>query len=157
MRTCRATPAMAVIGLAILATGTASAQSPYWRSGYVAPRSQPVLSPWLNLTNGGNQALNYFNGVVPQRAFNNQINQLQRSVQANQQAINGLQTASPLGPTGHPVMFLSYQQYFNTLTGGAAGGHYGGQSATAGMGTAGVGTGMPSNVSGARSGATRTR
>jgi hypothetical protein len=115
-----------------LATGVASAQNPYWRSGYTLPRNQPVVSPWLSLGNGPNTALNYFNQVIPQRAFGNQINQLQTSVLANQQALNGLQqqVTSPLGPTGHAVAFMSFRQYFNTL-GGVGGG------ANTNVGTAG--------------------
>jgi hypothetical protein len=120
--------------------GLASAQNPYWRSGYVPAQTRPVVSPWLNLANGGNPALNYFNGVQPQRQFNNQINQLQRSVAVNQQLLSGYQVASPLGPTGHTVQFLSFQQYFNTLGGtGRGAGVAGARGAGAGVGTATTG------------------
>jgi len=67
------------------------------------------------MANGGNAALNYFNGVRPQQQFNNQINMLQMGLAANQQALLGLSAAVPLGVTGHPVQFMSFQQYFGTV------------------------------------------
>jgi len=101
--------------LIALGSEQAYSQNPYWQSGYTPARSQPVVSPWLNMANGGSAALNYFNGVVPQRQFNNQINTLQAGLAANQQALLGLSAAAPLGVTGHPVQFMSFQQYFGTL------------------------------------------
>ena len=150
----------ALVCLLGLTTGTVFAQNPYARPGYVPPRSQPVLSPWLNLANGGNPALNYFNGVIPQRTFGNQINQLQTSVAANQQALLGLQAASPLGTTGHTVTFLSFQQYFNTFGSAAAGaggrrGGVGGSSAGIG-GASALGSGLGSS-SGLSSSGSRIR
>jgi len=143
-------PIASLVCLVTITAGLASAQNPYWQSGYAPARTRPVVSPYLSLTNGGNPALNYFNGVRPQQAFNNQINRLQQSVAANQQALTGLQAASPLGPTGHPVEFLSYQQYFNTFGGGAGSRSSGGRGAS----TMGAGTSM--GASSASAGSSRT-
>src|SRR6476661_2750052 len=81
---------LAVLGLGVLHAAEAQAQ-PYpqqrfggpqgaylgvgaYRPGY-QPAVQPV-SPFLNLANGGNPAVNYYGIVQPQIDFRNQLTQL---------------------------------------------------------------------------------
>lgn len=119
-------------GLLVLGSaGVATAQNPYYQPGFVPPRQRPVVSPYLNLLGGGSPALNYFNGVVPQRQFGNAINQNQAQLRLLQTQIalamqgqsGSQQAAAGVLTTGHPVSFQSFQQYFGNLGSPAAAAH----------------------------------
>ena len=125
---------IAATALALAAAGNASAQNPFpYNTGVPNPAAQfqrpPVLSPFLNLNNRGNPAINYFNFVAPQ-------------MQANQGGYGGFQnqplpalqagddiSLDPHDPTsriprpaGHQTAFMNTGGFFNSLgTIGAAG------------------------------------
>src|SRR5437868_12007922 len=85
--------------------------------------NQPALSPWLNLTRGGNPATNYFLGVLPEidrRATQAQlgaaVTDLERRVEAPPPApalgpaddlLGGLAGGGP-APTGHASALGGY-------------------------------------------------
>jgi hypothetical protein len=95
-------------------------------------RSHPALSPFLDLTRGGNPAANYFLGVVPETArranlaqLNSAVNDLERRAETPLPApgpaddlIGGL-TGGGLPPTGHAAAFGSYATYYNLASPGA--------------------------------------
>ncbi|HWG42139.1 MAG TPA: hypothetical protein VN688_05085 [Gemmataceae bacterium] len=72
---------------------------------------QPPISPYINILRGGAPAaINFFNIVQPQLAFDNAINQLQMQQNSMGQA---MAAGSTLGTTtGHPVMFGNYSHYY---------------------------------------------
>ena len=74
------------------------------------PAVQPV-SPFLNLANGGNPAVNYYTIVQPQIDFRNQLQQLQGQVAITQDAMVGGPGLPPV-TTGHAVQFLNSSPYF---------------------------------------------
>ena len=114
--------------LASLGAEAALAQRPG-----VAGARGPGLSPYLNLRRGGNQAANYYLGVVPEfdrRATKAQqggaIQDLERRVDAPPSVADD--TLSPrlmaLPPTGHATFFGNYGGFFslqNAAAPGAAG------------------------------------
>ena len=128
---------LAILGmLGVLATGKASAQySPYYPGsygGYGRPGGGPALSPFLDLTRGGNPAANYFLGVLPEidrrRTKVEQgtaITDLERrtDMQGSQlQALDNVLeplTGGGLPPTGHGAAFATYSTYYG-LTAPAA-------------------------------------
>lgn len=89
--------------------------SPYARPNYVGtPR--PQLSPYLNLTRGGNPAANYFLGVLPE--FERRANAYQFSNAIQDLEQRNLMTGEPSDPlqllsgTGHPTAFANTGSYF---------------------------------------------
>jgi hypothetical protein len=134
---------LAVVGLGALHASQAQAQ-PYpqqrlgapqggvyqgigtYRPAY-QPAEQPV-SPFVNLANGGNPAVNYYTIVQPQIDFRNQLQQLQGQVGVTQEAVAG-QVLPPV-TTGHAVQFLNSAPYFMRPA-----------VSTTGFGTAGVAAG----------------
>jgi hypothetical protein len=115
--------------LVLLATGTASAQynpNAYRpTAGSYAPFS-PVLSPYLDLTRGGNPAVNYFLGTLPEidrRATQARqgaaILDLDRRLEAPPPGepllptdVVGEVTKGALPPTGHAAVFTNYSTYY---------------------------------------------
>jgi hypothetical protein len=113
---------------------------------------RPVLSPYLNLLqNGQPPGVNLYGIVRPEIEFRSSIQRLQQQVQTNQQAID-VQNTTVLPTTGHFAGFMTQGAYFQSFTGGAAGGSFGTVGGT-GMGT-GTGTGAraPTTSSPPRSG-----
>jgi hypothetical protein len=111
--------AMASLGVAgFVTTGTAKAQ--VGRPGFPgagSPYSTPGLSPYLNLLQRGNPAINYYGLVRPQQGYNYAINSLEQAVTANRVAATAAENlAAPA--TGHQVSFLNYRRFF--LNTGAA-------------------------------------
>jgi hypothetical protein len=112
-------PALIALTLA-LAAGAAQAQSPVGQPPALPYRySAPVVSPYLNLLNRGNPAINYYGIVRPQVQANQQIQMLQYGLArttAEEEAANAT-TAAPGQPpeTGHVTGFMTYQKYFNTF------------------------------------------
>lgn len=88
--------------------------------GRLPPRSNPAISPYLNLLRPENPpAINYYGLVKPQTEFRNNINQLDQRVTNEQQQLTqqDQQGASTLPPTGHAVGFQTQSRYFMTLKG----------------------------------------
>jgi len=121
--------AIAVLGLlGLLATGKACAQnSPYYPGsygGYGRPGG-PALSPYLDLTRGGNPAANYFLGVLPEidrrRTKVEQgtaITDLERRTEAQGaqlQATDEVLGFTGLPPTGHAATFTTYGTYYGLM------------------------------------------
>jgi hypothetical protein len=114
--------------LGLLATQRASAQyrQPAYGPGYGSyGRNGPALSPYLNLTRGGNPAANYFLGVLPEidrRATTLQqareLSELERRTdelaapQAPRTVAEEL-TGGGLPPTGHAASFTTYGNYYS--------------------------------------------
>jgi hypothetical protein len=131
MRRLTVTGFLALGLLGLLATQRASAQyrQPAYGPGYGNyGRTGPALSPYLNLTRGGNPAANYFLGVLPEmdrRATKaeqgREIADLERrtdALAAPPPAAGGVAeelTGGGLPPTGHATSFTTYGSYY-TLT-----------------------------------------
>jgi hypothetical protein len=129
MRRRTLTMLIAVGLMALLAPNRASAQvlPPVYGQGYGNyGRAGPALSPYLNLTRGGNPAANYFLGVLPeidrrrtQAIQGREITDLglRTDVLAQQQALLESSiapelTGGGLPPSGHPATFTTYGSYF---------------------------------------------
>jgi hypothetical protein len=117
--------ALGLFGL--LTTGRASAQysQPNFGTYGSYGRGAPALSPYLNLTRGGNPAANYFLGVLPEidrrrtkAEQGREINdlELRSDVLASQQTLADDETSKLTGgglpPTGHAATFTNYGTYF---------------------------------------------
>ncbi len=111
----------AALGLYLgLGVGVASAQyGPYGpgsRPG-LYPYGTPGLSPYLDLTRGGNRAANYFLGTIPEierrrntAAFGQAILDLERRPGTAEPTAEELVPTLP--QTGHAVAFQSYYPYY---------------------------------------------
>jgi hypothetical protein len=110
------------LALGLLSPAVANAQyanSPYgplYRPG-LYPYGTPGLSPYLDLTRGGNRAANYFLGTIPEierrrnaAVFGAAIQDLERRNVAVEPAIEELVPTLP--STGHPVAFMNYYPYY---------------------------------------------
>jgi hypothetical protein len=114
--------------LGFVSVPSAFAQNyPYYGPSYGGyGRSGPALSPWLNLTRGGNPAANYFLGVLPEidrRATKAEVNStlmdLERRIELPGPTVPGgtddilgdLKTGA-LPPTGHAAVFTAYGSYY---------------------------------------------
>ena len=113
-----------------------------YRPAYT-PAVQPV-SPFLQLANGGNPAVNYYTIVQPQMQMQNALQQLQGQVTITQDAMAAGQGVLPV-TTGHGVQFLNSSPYFMRPamsapgTGTGAAGGFGTLNAAAGGVGAGTG------------------
>jgi len=117
----------AVLAIAAVDSQIASAQ-PRVPSGPVGP---PVVSPYLNLLNGGgNPALNYFGIVVPQMQMQQQLTQLQQQqqLQTGRAGENAQDPLNLLPSTGTVPVFDNTFGYFNRLNGAGGGVSVGGGS-----------------------------
>jgi hypothetical protein len=116
--------------LFLIAPGTALAQPGTIR--------RPVLSPYLNLLQAGQSAgVNYYGLVRPEIDFREGIQKLQQQNQANQLVLTDLQSGTGISPTGHFAAFMTHGNYFQSFTGGPAGGSLTGAAAGASFGTLG--------------------
>jgi hypothetical protein len=118
-----------------LAAGPAHAQSgfPYQRPNY-GPGFRPGLSPYLNIARGGNPAVNYYLGTLPefdrrvnQRVVRSEILDLERREAETAAALSPTaDLLNPLPGTGHPTAFQDTANYFGPTTArpGAALGTY---------------------------------
>ncbi len=88
--------------------------------------SRPTVSPYLNLLNGGNPALNYYGLVRPQFAYDRAFQTLGANVNSLGANVNSLEAANQAPQTGHRSSFMTHNQYFmNNGSGKAAGGQTG--------------------------------
>jgi hypothetical protein len=98
-------------------TGNVFAQyGPIYRPG-LYPYGTPGLSPYLDLTRGGNPAVNYFLGTIPEierrrntAVFGAAIQDLERRPVITEPGVDELVPTLP--STGHPVAFQSYYPYY---------------------------------------------
>jgi hypothetical protein len=127
-----------VLGLVLWGAGAApSARAQYNPSYGASPaptyspygRSASVLSPYLDIRRGGNPALNFFLGTLPEIDRRNtkaiqgaEILGLERQLNAPPAAEEPLlEGTAGLPPTGHPTAFGNYGGYFNQQAGPVAG------------------------------------
>jgi hypothetical protein len=95
-----------VCGWALL-TSEIRAQYPGAPAGGFGAGRPPAISPYLNLTRGGDAAVNYYGLVRPQFANN-------RALQGLGSEINYLEASSgqQVEQTGHGASFMTHYQYF---------------------------------------------
>jgi hypothetical protein len=104
-------------GLFLIGVRDARAQYPAYGGRPVPnPYSRPVLSPYINLLNGGNPAVNYYGLVRPELQFASSLQQMGQQVALNQQQISDLQPFT-LATTGHAAVFMNTSHYFQNLSG----------------------------------------
>ncbi len=110
---------LSLVGL-IRTGGKAAAQyvNPYTPRPVYSPYSRPALSPYLDLTRGGNPAINYYLGTLPEldrraadTAYRAAILDLDRRTGTISREVSDLIDILP--GTGHPALFLSYYPYYS--------------------------------------------
>jgi hypothetical protein len=126
---------LSCVGLISLSTERACGQyySQYSNYRYPVPGTNPYasprISPYLNLLRGGNPAMNYYLGVIPDvesRANAVRINQAltdldrRASTPVVSQDVESL--VPTLAETGHPTAFMTLSPYFGTGTQGIGAG-----------------------------------
>jgi hypothetical protein len=114
---------LAAVAITAALAAPASAQNPYPYNtgGAYQPQRPPVLSPYLNLNNRGNPAVNYYNFVQPQlqlaQPFVGNQGPPLPAYQPGDEAV--LDPHNPTDtmprPSGHPSTFNSTGAYFNSL------------------------------------------
>jgi len=97
---------------------------------------KPTLSPYLNMFQSGNPAINYYGLVRPQIATSKSLQYLQQEITDQDQYLMNMPTQNqqgqmPLPATGHPVQFMNYSHYFPMMRG--ATGTFGGGRFQAGV------------------------
>jgi hypothetical protein len=114
--------------LVVLGNGTASAQG-YYPSQSARPNygiyqpygggyNRPLLSPYLDLLRGGDPAVNYFLGTVPEFQRRANAAQFRSAIQDLEQRTGQPTTTEPedlfkpLTSTGHPTAFLNTGGFF---------------------------------------------
>lgn len=109
---------LGVAALLMLAAVSSAQPAPYVRQS-TNPYYTPPLSPYLNMLRGGNPAVNYYLGVVPefqQRTLNAQYGaQLQNMNQrmAESPELPEMDELLPTLPaTGHGTQFMNASPYF---------------------------------------------
>jgi hypothetical protein len=109
-----------------VAAGTASAQPYPYNVPQYGVGFRPGLSPYLNLLRGGDQAANYFLGVVPEferrqnsAVFRGALLELDQRVSRD---ITDLGLGEAVTSTGHITAFGNTGGYFGSLTGRTAAG-----------------------------------
>jgi len=99
--------------------GKAAAQfvNPYTPRPVYSPYSRPALSPYLDIIRGGNPAVNYYLGTLPEMdrraadtAYRAAILDLDRRTATIAREVSDLIDVLP--GTGHPVLFLNYSPYY---------------------------------------------
>jgi hypothetical protein len=109
-------PALIALAL-VLASSTVFAQAPITPQAPTQPYSPPVFSPYLNLLNRGNPAINYYGIVRPEVQDQQQLQRLQFGLARTNAEIEATTTTAPglLPTTGHTVGFMTQARYFNTV------------------------------------------
>jgi hypothetical protein len=115
--------ALTLISLDALPVHAQSRTARSGRTGYRNTLSRPTVSPYLNLTRGGNPAINYFTLARPPIDLRAQQFRQQQATQGLQREVETGVRASELPPTGHSASYMNYSHYYPGLTGrGPAGG-----------------------------------
>jgi len=82
------------------------------------PSGTPGLSPYLDLTRGGNRAANYFLGTIPEIERRRNAAQFGAAIQGLERRqrptteVEAEELVPTLPETGHPVAFGSYYPYY---------------------------------------------
>jgi hypothetical protein len=120
-----------VAGLLLCSAERASAQQPYYpKVPSYGPGYRPMLNPSLNLLRGGNSAVNYYLGAIPEidrranaRLFSSSIYDLEQRYQNISAPNPDADLLTPPNQTGHPTAFGTTAGYFpQTRFGGLSGG-----------------------------------
>jgi len=112
------------------------------------PLGTPALSPYLNLANRGNAAINYYGIVRPQQEFRRDYVQLQQELLATQSALTTTDPGVLQLTTGHASRFFNYGHYFPVtypLLEGGSGAAISGLPIAPPIGTGSLGTGLYGN------------
>jgi hypothetical protein len=109
-------PALIALTLA-LAAGTVYAQPIAPQTPTQQPYSPPVFSPYLNLLNRGNPAINYYGIVRPEVQDQQQLQRLQFGLARTNAEIQAATTTTPglLPTTGQTAGFMTQAHYFGTV------------------------------------------
>jgi hypothetical protein len=109
-------PALTALAF-VLAAGAVYAQAPIVPLAPTQPYSPPVLSPYLNLLNRGNPAINYYGIVRPEVQDQQQLQRLQFGLARTTAEVEAATTTAAPGlpTTGHTVSFMTHASYFNTV------------------------------------------
>ena len=101
----------------VLASGTVYAQPLAPQAPTQQPYSPPVFSPYLNLLNRGNPAINYYGIVRPEVQEQQQLQRLQFGLARTNAEIEATTSTAPglLPTTGHTVGFMTQARYFGTV------------------------------------------
>jgi hypothetical protein len=114
----RLKPALIALAL-VLAAGTVRAQAPIApQAPTQQPYSPPVFSPYLNLLNRGNPAINYYGIVRPEVQAQQQLQRLQLGLTRTNAELEAATTTAASGPlpaTGHTTAFMTQAHYFGTV------------------------------------------
>ena len=78
--------------------------------------NSPTVSPYLNLTRGGNPAINYYGVVKPQQEASNNLHMLQNQFQNFMQQPQGLLTGPLEGDQGPPQMTTGHRPSFGNTS-----------------------------------------
>jgi hypothetical protein len=101
-----------LLGLSLVA-GRVNAQG-YYYPPRTTPFARPLLSPYVNLVNGTNPAIQYYGIVRPQLNLFSDVNQLQyQNALLQQQATTGTPLPGEV-VTGVPGHFMTQSRYFMT-------------------------------------------
>ena len=110
----------AAVAVLLLAAGAAPAQQRPFNQPNYGPGYHPPLSPYLDLLRGGDPAVNYYLGTVPefQRRQNNEVfrSALAELDQRVSQTTVELGLSVPVTPTGHVTAFGNTGGYFGNST-----------------------------------------
>ena len=103
----------ALVGFLI--AGTVHAQAP--QGPAQQPYSPPVVSPYLNLLNRGNPAINYYGIVRPELQQQQQLQHLQFGLARTNAELDAVTTTAAGGllTTGHTTGFMTQARYFGTI------------------------------------------
>lgn len=88
------------------------------------PFSRPTVSPYLNLLQSGNPAINYYGLVRPQLQFQRALQNLGDNVNTLGNNVNALDT-NQTPQTGHKGSFMTQGMYFMTNGSAASNNGYG--------------------------------
>jgi hypothetical protein len=96
---------------------TVALEAPAQLPGSFAPgtppmQAGPTFSPYLNLLQRGNPAINYYGLVRPEMQFRSAIQNLSNELEQTQAdtAVNG--QSQNLTQTGHPIQFFNLSHYY---------------------------------------------
>lgn len=107
-----------LIYLTVLAAGLAptAVHAQYYQKSPVSPYGRPALSPYLDIVRGGNPAINYYLGTLPEidRRYNAQQQYSQLPASQPQSIPMDQEDFVPALPqTGHATGFQAYGGYYN--------------------------------------------
>lgn len=106
------------LGAGLLVAGQTELAAQPVIGSYQRPTFQrrPALSPYLNLANRGNTAINYYGIIRPQLEARQALQTLQQEyLQLQTQGQGQGNEAGTIPPTGRRPSFFSYGPYYSTM------------------------------------------